>query len=736
MRTRMKCKKIIYMLLCLFLFAGVFPQTAKANEGTRIDTITITGVTEPVAGASASSAGVTVPEGAKYSIDTDACGWLWDPDDVGVYSDWFYDEFTAGVTYRFIAHINIQDGYYIDTLTTATINGKKASVQIYDGGQSVSLYFTVPGKNCTISYEANGGSGEMANASILENNSFVLPECGFTAPEGKEFKAWKIGDTEYLPGKKVKVKDDLTATAVWDNIQSFQVEFDMCGHGNAIIPQNVVRNAFAVEPAEPKESGYQFVAWYRDAEYTKEFNFSTDRVTANTRLYAKWLTYIPSIVISNLPDPVAGEKPNLEGVLVPTDANYAINMSYSGWLWDAEEDGVCSEWVFGKFCQGRKYLSRLELIIDPGYYIDENTKATINGKDAVIRNNGVELEYKLPGTVCKHEKKTLHKEVASTCSSFGNDAYKVCDDCGLLFDMNDHYLLMEPVRDLDLSKHGKLSVWRLEFEATEASTGRLYKRCEQCGIALEFYTLPIIPSGGGWAKDDYGVWFYYRNGARIVSNWLQLGNKRYYFNELGFMMTGWQNIDSNWYYFGTDGAMVTGWKEINGKWYYFDDGVMVTGWYRISGKWYRFNTSGAMVTGWQKITNKWYYFNASGAMVTGWQKISGKWYYFNISGIMVTDWQKIDGKWYYFNTSGVMATGWKKISNKWYYFNASGVMATGWQKISNKWYYFNTSGAMATGWLQIGGKWYYFDANGVMVTGTQTIGGKTYVFDANGVWVK
>ncbi len=38
----------------------------------------------------------------------------------------------------------------------------------------------------------------------------------------------------------------------------------------------------------PTKAGYKFANWYKDAKCTKPWDFATDKVTANTTLYAGW----------------------------------------------------------------------------------------------------------------------------------------------------------------------------------------------------------------------------------------------------------------------------------------------------------------------------------------------------------------------------------------------------------------------------------------------------------------
>ena len=61
----------------------------------------------------------------------------------------------------------------------------------------------------TISFDANGGSGTMDDVKIADGETYTLPECGFTAPEGKEFDKWD------QDGPTIVVTSDITLKALW-----------------------------------------------------------------------------------------------------------------------------------------------------------------------------------------------------------------------------------------------------------------------------------------------------------------------------------------------------------------------------------------------------------------------------------------------------------------------------------------------------------------------------------------
>lgn len=78
-----------------------------------------------------------------------------------------------------------------------------------------------------ITFDANGGSGEMESLKVEKDKEFVLPENKFQAPKGKAFKAWKVDGGELAAGQKVKVNKDTKVSAIWqDKSLAEQVPFD------------------------------------------------------------------------------------------------------------------------------------------------------------------------------------------------------------------------------------------------------------------------------------------------------------------------------------------------------------------------------------------------------------------------------------------------------------------------------------------------------------------------------
>ena len=67
-------------------------------------------------------------------------------------------------------------------------------------------------------FEANGGTGTMADVTGI-SGKYTLPANGFTAPAGKQFKAWSVGGVEKVVGDKITVTANTTVTAVWEAVE-------------------------------------------------------------------------------------------------------------------------------------------------------------------------------------------------------------------------------------------------------------------------------------------------------------------------------------------------------------------------------------------------------------------------------------------------------------------------------------------------------------------------------------
>lgn len=66
----------------------------------------------------------------------------------------------------------------------------------------------------------------------------------------------------------------------------YTVTFEVNG-GTPIEPKKVEEGKTVERPADPTKSGFEFVGWYEDAAFSKEFSFSSP-ITSDITVYAKW----------------------------------------------------------------------------------------------------------------------------------------------------------------------------------------------------------------------------------------------------------------------------------------------------------------------------------------------------------------------------------------------------------------------------------------------------------------
>ncbi|MBQ6539588.1 MAG: InlB B-repeat-containing protein, partial [Oscillospiraceae bacterium] len=102
------------------------------------------------------------------------------------------------------------------TKENCTFDGWTLNGDAYDFSLPVTEDITLVAKwNYTVSFDANGGSGTMDSVTVGGGSEYTLPENGFTAPDEKEFEAWEINGTKYVPGNTITVTGNTTVKALW-----------------------------------------------------------------------------------------------------------------------------------------------------------------------------------------------------------------------------------------------------------------------------------------------------------------------------------------------------------------------------------------------------------------------------------------------------------------------------------------------------------------------------------------
>ena len=200
-------------------------------------------------------------------------------------TDKHWHECSCGAKSEEAAHT--ASDWSIDTAATATTDGTKykectvCHCRLETG--------TIPATGYTITFGANGGTGTMADVTGI-SGEYTLPANGFTAPSGKQFKAWSVGGVEKAAGNKITVTANTTVTAVWEDspVVTYTVTFNANGGtASADSMQTGADGKLTSLPTATRSGSYSFNGWYTavigGTQITTAYTFSAD-----TTVYAHW----------------------------------------------------------------------------------------------------------------------------------------------------------------------------------------------------------------------------------------------------------------------------------------------------------------------------------------------------------------------------------------------------------------------------------------------------------------
>ena len=106
--------------------------------------------------------------------------------------------------------------YTIGFLVADAVNRNEERVALTTQAGTVSV--VVPVTTYTVRFNANGGTGTMADVTGVPAGAYTLPANGFTAPAGKQFKGWSTDASgAVIAGTTYNVTGDVTLYAIWEN---------------------------------------------------------------------------------------------------------------------------------------------------------------------------------------------------------------------------------------------------------------------------------------------------------------------------------------------------------------------------------------------------------------------------------------------------------------------------------------------------------------------------------------
>ena len=246
-------------------------------------------------------------------------------------------------------------------------------------------------------FELNGGVIQNCSAGTNGGAVNIYKDGRFTMTGGM-IKSCKVdlgGLGMAVYGSNDKAVVTMTG-GTFEDCGAFPYSFDVFTltfdpDGGSAVPEQKLRNAPAVKPADPKRNGYDLAGWYLEGTlYTFDSN-----VAANITLKAHWTpasasTAIAAATIENVKlDYRAGDAPQASATVVAADAD-KYEVVYECWqqfennepvaAWYSDNGSHGSLPTITKFESGKSYVYSLMLAPRDGYAFDSDTVITVNGQ--------------------------------------------------------------------------------------------------------------------------------------------------------------------------------------------------------------------------------------------------------------------------------------------------------------------------------------------------------------------
>ena len=385
----------------------------------------------------------------------------------------------------------------------------------------------------TVRFNANGGGGTMADVTGV-SGSYTLPACGFTEPEGKQFKGWSTSaDGSVISGTTYEVSSDTTFYAIWESKEYSIIVTDgkaTIGAGNEI--SKAAQGTPITLTANAAPDGKVFDKWVVESG-------SATLEDANSET----TTFI-------MPDSEVSVKATYKAI--PHTHTYDQEIQKPETLKSAAD--CTNDAVYFKSCSCGE-ISTTETFTAAGTQLghawaSDWSKDTDNHwkecsrchekKDEAAHDYGSDNICDTCGydkTVPHTHNLTLVPAKAPTCTEKGNTAYYTCNGCDKWFedatgaseitdktsvilaatghsvsdwksDHTDHWKECTVVGCGVIIEDSKAAhtagEWIIDTPATATTSGTKHKKCTVCGYTMATETIPA--TGGGEHTHSYGDW--------------------------------------------------------------------------------------------------------------------------------------------------------------------------------------------------------------------------------------
>ena len=472
--------------------------TFPATEDNLISSANVT-VPNPIAGENATAGIIYTSE--KYNVSV---GWSSTADGSEI-NNFNNKTFEAGKTYYADIFLVSEDPYIFTEGATVFVNSK-AYTSTWTVGESYKKYvavydipFTTSNTDTyTVSFEANGGSGTIAEDTD-QLGGYILPDCGFTAPNGKQFLCWaedNINGNRYAVGEEYNVTSNVTFYAVWEDIPvtNYMVSYFPTEGSGTMIGDVVEENGtFTLEVCTfMAPNGKQFKAWAIGSVNGEQKQPGEQiTITGETYIYAIW----EDIAVSNYTiTATAGENGSITpsgevSVAKGSSKTFTITADSGYHIKDVKINGtsigVVSTYKFEDISDNATISVEFDEdtvphTCNPNLVPKDEPNCTTAGKSEYYHCECGKNYEDAQGNTEIADIETwgilnpLDHNYASAWSSDASGHWKICTRCS---------------EKQNVSAHSA-GDWIVDKEATETAVGSKHKECSVCGYKVETAEIP------------------------------------------------------------------------------------------------------------------------------------------------------------------------------------------------------------------------------------------------------
>ena len=352
-----------------------------------------------------------------------------------------------------------------------------------------AIWENIPVVTYTVSFAANGGTGTMADVTGI-SGEYTLPANGFTAPAGKQFKAWSVGGVEKVVGDKITVTANTTVTAVWEAVE-YNVTVTggtaSVGAGTPITKATMGTTVTLTAGAAP--SGKVFDKWevVSGGITLADANSATTTFTMPASAVSVKATY------KNAPHTHTYNQETVKPEALKTPADCTSNAVYfkscSCGAISTTDTFVAMNTALGHaYGSDWKYDSTNHWHECSRCYDKKDEAAHDYGSDNVCDTCGY---YK---TVPHTHNLTLVAAKAATCTEGGKEAYYKCEGCGKFYED-----VLGTKEITDLASWGNIAkiahtTKQTVTKATPTANGKIVNYCSVCKKTLSTTVIPKASS--------------------------------------------------------------------------------------------------------------------------------------------------------------------------------------------------------------------------------------------------